>query len=335
MGLPTASRTGPPKGDGAYVLSSVTETSSEQERLDEMHTGVTGFLGGELTFADLGNPKRILEVGAGIGAWAIHAAKDYPDAEIIAIDVAPLPERVLPKNVKFMQMDVCQPLPFEHESFDVVHTRFVLMHLPHYRDTLSRICALVKPGGRLLLEEIDARTYSEYRETPEEVTFFYDRLYDWVSAKGVTYDVGSELQPFLSKLGMFIDVTVKVLAVPFSPGWEGPAEVGALGNTMKQSLLKSAATLVKVVPGLTEESVANFRLALEEPENNLRLRIYFLAARKSYRLSEIQNTEVARKTSLLPTRLAQRLFSACLPSNWTGRGLTGAASWFISLLGWR
>lgn len=30
---------------------------------------------------------------AGSGAWAIHAAKDYPDAEVIAIDVSPLPKR--------------------------------------------------------------------------------------------------------------------------------------------------------------------------------------------------------------------------------------------------
>ena len=142
-------------------------------------------------------------------------------------------------------MDVSQPLPFEHESFDVIHARFVLMHvswgsllgvvlvwvstfslldsiqLPHFRDTLARICTLIKPGGHLILEEIDARTYSDHQETPEAVTYFYDRLYDWVSKKGETYDVGSELQPYVSKLGMFIDVTVKVLAVPFSPGWDG------------------------------------------------------------------------------------------------------------------
>ena len=37
--------------------------------------------------------------------------------------------RALPKNLKFFQMDVCQPLPFEDESFDVVHARFVLMHV--------------------------------------------------------------------------------------------------------------------------------------------------------------------------------------------------------------
>ena len=49
---------------------------------------------------------------------------------------------------------------------------------------------------------------------------------------------------------------------------------------MKQSLLKASATLVKVVPGLTEDSVAKWKLALEEPDHKLRLRVYFLTARK-------------------------------------------------------
>lgn len=86
---------------------------------------------------------------------------------------------------------------------------------------MARVCALIKPGGHLLLEEIDARPYSENEEAPEDVEYFYDRLYDWVTSKNTTYEVGGELQPYISKLGMFMDVTVKVLAVPFSPGWDG------------------------------------------------------------------------------------------------------------------
>jgi hypothetical protein len=49
---------------------------------------------------------------------------------------------------------------------------------------------------------------------------------------------------------------------------------------MKQSLLKASAVVANVVPGLTEESVAKMKLALEEPEHKLRMRVYFLAARK-------------------------------------------------------
>ena len=95
------------------------------------------------------------------------------------------------------------------------------LQLPHFRDALARVCALIKPSGHLIVEEIDARVYSELQETPEAVTYFYDRLDDWIRSKGENYEVGSQLQPSVSKLGMFIDVTVKVLAVPFSPGWEG------------------------------------------------------------------------------------------------------------------
>jgi len=49
---------------------------------------------------------------------------------------------------------------------------------------------------------------------------------------------------------------------------------------MKQTLLKASTMLVEVVPGLTEESVAKLKQTLEEPEHKLRLRVYFLVARK-------------------------------------------------------
>ena len=169
---------------------------------------------------------------------------------------------------------------------------------------LARTCALIKPGGHLILEEIDARAYCERQETPEAVKFFHDKLEDLATQRGQTQNVGYQLQPSVSKLGMFLDVTVKVLAVPFSPGWAGrkcdlatsmlpwpltaspwnvdfvALEVGALGNTMKQSLIKSSAMMVEFVPGFTEESVAKWKLALEDPEHELRIRVYFLAAQK-------------------------------------------------------
>lgn len=126
---------------------------------------------------------------------------------------------------------------------------------------------------------------------------------------------------------------------------------------MKQSLLKASETLVKVVPGLTEESVTQWKHSLEEPEHQLRIRVYFLVARKryvrhpsvslnlkslicvclrsfSYQVSLIQSTEVIRKGSALPIRLVRRLFGAFYPLYWA-RSLKGAASWFVSLSRWR
>ena len=81
---------------------------------------------------------------------------------------------------------------------------------------LTQICALLKPGGHLILEEIDARAYAENQETPEAVTFFHDRLDERSASRGEACEIGSQIQPSLSKLRTFIDVTVETLAVSAS-----------------------------------------------------------------------------------------------------------------------
>jgi hypothetical protein len=81
---------------------------------------------------------------------AIQAAQMYPEAEVIAVDISPLPQRFvqvphliqarkstsrlirpLPANVKFQQLDLSSDseLPFGPETFDVVHIRFALIHV--------------------------------------------------------------------------------------------------------------------------------------------------------------------------------------------------------------
>ncbi|TFY63616.1 hypothetical protein EVG20_g6251 [Dentipellis fragilis] len=122
-------------------------------RLDAMHNGITQFLDGKLTPAPLENPRRILELGAGSGAWAIQAAKQFPDAEVVASDFNPLPLRALPPNMRFERADVTQRMPFEPASFDVVHIRFVLCHIPDGHTLIPRIAELVAPGGWLLIDD--------------------------------------------------------------------------------------------------------------------------------------------------------------------------------------
>ncbi|KAG5718712.1 hypothetical protein E4T56_gene16591 [Termitomyces sp. T112] len=62
-------------------------------RLDELHNGIKAYFKGALAFTDIKNPKAILDVGAGSGAWAIQAAQQYPDATVVAADISPLPDR--------------------------------------------------------------------------------------------------------------------------------------------------------------------------------------------------------------------------------------------------
>jgi hypothetical protein len=71
----------------------------------------------------------------------------YPDAEVIAADIAPAPSRfvthfvsflemqlelrfrVFPSNVTFVQVDLTKDFSFVPGTYDVVHMRYVLGHV--------------------------------------------------------------------------------------------------------------------------------------------------------------------------------------------------------------
>ncbi|KAG5352453.1 hypothetical protein C0989_002163 [Termitomyces sp. Mn162] len=102
-------------------------------RLDEMHKGIDIYLGHKLSLGpDVYNVEKILEIGCGSCAWAIQAAEVYPEAIVNAIDKSALPPRPLPSNIRFMQLDVTESLPFEPASFDIIHARYVFVHVRYF-----------------------------------------------------------------------------------------------------------------------------------------------------------------------------------------------------------
>ena len=99
---------------------------------------------------------RVLEVGAGAGSIAeAYAHRVGPTGHVLAIDLDPrfLAAIDLPQ-VEARKADVLvDPLP--EASFDLVHARLVLEHLADYRQALARMKAALRPGGWLLMEDLD------------------------------------------------------------------------------------------------------------------------------------------------------------------------------------
>jgi SAM-dependent methyltransferase len=97
-----------------------------------------------------------LEAGAGHGSFARWlAARVAPGGSVLAadLDVTLLRELEAP-GLTVRQMDLAvDELPAG--TFDFVHTRLVLLHIPARDAVLRRLVDAVRPGGLLLLEEDD------------------------------------------------------------------------------------------------------------------------------------------------------------------------------------
>jgi SAM-dependent methyltransferase len=99
---------------------------------------------------------RCLEVGAGRGSIASWLARQVgPSGSVTALDLdTSLLGGLEEPNIEILAGDILD-VDLPEGSFDLVHARAVLMHIPERRRALERIVSLLAPGGWLVDEELD------------------------------------------------------------------------------------------------------------------------------------------------------------------------------------
>ncbi len=100
---------------------------------------------------------RCWEVGAGPGSiaqWLLGQVG--PGGSVLATDIDTrfLDCSSLPNLIVRRHDIVSDPLP--DDTFNLIHARLVLVHLPEREKVLDRIISALKPGGWLLTEEFDS-----------------------------------------------------------------------------------------------------------------------------------------------------------------------------------
>jgi len=148
--------------ESKYVLAARGREAAEHARLDLLQQIFDPTTQQRLSLAEPG--WRCLEAGAGRGSIAqFLSQKVGPSGDVIAIDIDLAPsEGVALPNGRFAKhnilVDSLAPLGGAG-SFDLIHARFLLQHIYDHQDlAIQRMVELLKPGGWLVIEDLEAAT---------------------------------------------------------------------------------------------------------------------------------------------------------------------------------
>jgi 2-polyprenyl-3-methyl-5-hydroxy-6-metoxy-1,4-benzoquinol methylase len=172
---------------------------------------------------------RCLEVGCGAGSVALWLAAQVGETgQVLATD---LDTRFLDghgrANLEVRTHNIVTD-PIDEAAFDLIHARAVLVHLPDREQVLKKLVAALRPGGWLLIEDVDfggatASVLGHYvTGTPSEQAAM-ERLYRAVAAVftaiGADPVYGSRLTGALVEAGL-TQVTAELHTPVVSGGTE-------------------------------------------------------------------------------------------------------------------
>lgn len=124
---------------------------TERERLHLLESVLDEHTRGHFTRLGLAPGHRVLEVGGGGGSVARWLAGQGAQVTVTDLDTTYLDE-LSEVGVEVLRHDVYTD-DFPAGTFDFIHTRYVVIHLPDPEQAVARLARWLKPGGVLLLEE--------------------------------------------------------------------------------------------------------------------------------------------------------------------------------------
>jgi ubiquinone/menaquinone biosynthesis C-methylase UbiE len=120
-------------------------------------------------FGDL-NGRRVLDVGCGKGRFARVLAERYPLASMVGFDLAEAMLRHVPEGVSACAGSMTA-LPFPSGAFDCAYATESLEHAVDIEAAVSELCRVVRPGGRIVIIDKNARQWGRLK-TPEWEKWF-------------------------------------------------------------------------------------------------------------------------------------------------------------------
>ena len=204
----------------SYILQGGEEGAKRLRILAEATWPTTRTL---LLRAGLGAGMRCLDVGCGSGEVTLELARLVgPRAEVIGVDADPsileharvAAEREGLLNVRFLLSDATELDALA--GFDLVYSRFLLTHLRDPMAAVESMKRCLKPGGALVLEDIDFAGH--FSDPPCPAFSRFVALYEALATRrGADPFIGPRLLGLLLRGGL-TDVLEDVVLPTFRTG---------------------------------------------------------------------------------------------------------------------
>lgn len=152
------------------------------------------------------NGWSCLEIGPGAGSIVRYLCNCVGEqGHVVAVDINPrLIETIKAPNLKVYCADIASAdLP--PESFDLIHGRYIVIHIKEYEKALANIVRFLKPGGWLFLEEPDfTLSTPANHNTPIEqaVARVFQSIETMYSSMGIEPAIGRKLPSLLQKMNL-------------------------------------------------------------------------------------------------------------------------------------
>ena len=197
---------------------------------------------------------RCLEVGAGGGSVArMLSDRVGPAGRVAAVDLdTRFLDEIKADNLDVHRSDVvADGLP--GDGYDLVHARLLLMHLPTREKLLEEMAAALRPGGWLLIEDMDVFPLPVLAEGP--MLEVWTAVVGAFEAAQACPTFGRDLPPLFDRAGL--EAVEALCEVPTVRG----------GAPFTQMIMASVAQVRPFIAtsGITEEHIAALGRQIADP----------------------------------------------------------------------
>jgi SAM-dependent methyltransferase len=201
-----------------YSVERFKNADAEVVRLERQANFISDAENSLLTALGLPISGRMLDLGCGPGAAAARIRAARPDLNIVGLDRdAGLLTRAR-AQLRVLQADA-QELPFPSASFDAVHVRLLLRHVPRPAVVLAEVHRVLRPGGRLVIGDSDDGGLVLH-PFPDEIACALQAKHEGARRRGADPFIGRRLLE-LARAAGFSGLTARVQAI----------DSGALGRS--------------------------------------------------------------------------------------------------------